>query len=99
MNITENTLGFSNGWLGEFKTKNYLNKQKIHEKANDASLSILGDTKLIFYIIFPSPLLISKILSKKKHIYSLIKLRVSDYMINQSKYHIFSKINKVIYDR
>ncbi len=45
MNITENTLGFSNGWLGEFKIRNYLSKQKIHREANDALLSILPEKR------------------------------------------------------
>ena len=45
MNITENTLGFSNGWLGGFKIRNHLSKQKIHEEANDAPLSILPEKR------------------------------------------------------
>jgi len=45
LNITENTLGFSNGWLGGFKTRNHLSKQKIHEETNDAPLSILPEKR------------------------------------------------------
>ena len=45
LNITENTLGFSNGWLGGFKTRNFLSKQKIHGEANDASLAILPEKR------------------------------------------------------
>ena len=45
MNITENTLEFSNRWLGRFKTRNHLNKQKIHGEINNAPLSILPEKR------------------------------------------------------
>ena len=45
LNIAENTLVFSNGWLGGFKTRNFLSKQKIHGEANDAPLAILPEKR------------------------------------------------------
>src|SRR3954462_14961206 len=43
LNITEDMIGFSNGWLGGFKNRNNLSKQRIHREANSAPLSTLPE--------------------------------------------------------
>ncbi|GBB83934.1 hypothetical protein RclHR1_10590016 [Rhizophagus clarus] len=45
LNITENMIGFSNGWLNGFKSWNNLSKQKIHGEANSVSLSTLPELR------------------------------------------------------
>jgi hypothetical protein len=45
LNITSNMIGFSNGWLGGFKSRNNLSKQRIHGEANSAPLSTLPELR------------------------------------------------------
>ncbi|CAB4479731.1 unnamed protein product [Rhizophagus irregularis] len=45
LNIAENAIGFSNGWLGGFKSRNNLSKQRIHGKSNSAPLSTLPELR------------------------------------------------------
>src|SRR5947199_144182 len=43
LNITEDMIGFSNGWLGGFKSRNNLSKKRIHEESNSAHLSTIPE--------------------------------------------------------
>ena len=43
LNIEENSIGFSNGWLSGFKSQNNLSKQRLHGEANSAPLSTLPE--------------------------------------------------------
>ncbi|CAB5323547.1 unnamed protein product [Rhizophagus irregularis] len=45
LNIAENAIGFSNGWLGGFKSRNNLSKQRIHGESNSAPLSTLPELR------------------------------------------------------
>ena len=45
LNIEENSIGFSNGWLSGFKSWNNLSKQRLHGEANSAPLSTLPELR------------------------------------------------------
>ena len=45
LNIEENSIGFSNGWLSGFKSRNNLSKQRLHGEANSAPLSTLPELR------------------------------------------------------